>query len=318
METIQPIKSKLKSNRLILKIYRLIQYYRDRIVVHISPKFLANNTYKKFFHKNINWDNPKNLIEKIYWLQLNTDTSLWTLCADKYRVREYVKDKGCESTLNKLYGVWENVDDINFDTLPDSFVLKTNNSCGQIILVKDKSELNIPEAKKKLKRWMKSNYGYSGVQLHYTRIRPCIIAEELLINDNDKNSSLVDYKIWCFNGKADSILVVSERGWNEEGSDRYLLNVYDLQWNNISEKVLKKEDKHYSGSNTPQPTCLKEMIEYAEKLSAGFPEVRVDFYEIKNKVIFGELTFTTGYGYYTDEFYDYLGSKVDLAPYMRK
>lgn len=325
MGTINQIKSKLKNYSFVknnLIYYRIIKnklsHYRDRLFVCISPKYLSNHTYKKAFHKDINWESPTNLIEKIYWLQLNTDTSLWTLCADKYRVREFVKERGCEETLNKLYGVWENADEINFDSLPNSFVLKTNNSCGQIILVKDKKELNIAEAKKKLKSWMKTKYGYNGAQLHYTRIKPCIIAEELLVNDNNENSSLVDYKIWCFNGKAEFILVVSDRGWNEHGCSHYSLSTYDLNWNNTSTKTLKTDDLHYSGYDIPKPHCLKEMIEYAQKLSAGFPEVRVDFYEINKKVIFGELTFTTGYGYFTEEYYDYLGSKTDIKAFLNK
>ncbi|MBQ8365439.1 MAG: hypothetical protein IJX41_06115 [Bacteroidaceae bacterium] len=293
-------------------------YYRDWIMAHIYPKYLANQVYRYVFKKDINWKNPTNLIEKIYWLQLNTDTSLWTLCADKYRVRQFVEERGCGEILNKLYGVWNNADEIDFDSLPNSFVLKTNNSCGQIILVKDKKELDIADAKRKLKTWMNTTYGYQGAQLHYTRIKPCIIAEELLINSKNKDKSLVDYKIWCFDGKVECILVAGERTWSDTGVDGYSLSMYDKEWKNISDKALNTNNKHFDGKDFEKPASLERMLEYASILSKGFPEVRVDFYEINDKPVFGELTFTTGYGSYKTSFYEYLGSKIDLQDYIKK
>lgn len=297
---------------LLKKIYRFASKLKLKLIAYIYPKYLANKTYKSIFHKDINWEKPKNLIEKIYWLQLNTDTSLWTLCADKYRVREFVSERGCGETLNKLYGKWDNANDIDFDSLPQSFVLKINNSCGQIIIVKNKEELDYGDTRRKLNLWLKSDYGYDGAQLHYTRIKPCIIAEELLINDKKDNSSLIDYKIWCFDGIPECILVASQRTWNDNGIDKYSLSMYDTDWNNISSKALNNSGKHFDGADIERPKSLESMLEYAKILSAGFPEVRVDFYEIKDKPVFGELTFTTGYGSYKEEFYEYLGSKVTL------
>lgn len=297
----------------LFEIRKIVSKAKVKVLAKFFPKYLANKTYKSIFRKNINWKEPKNLIEKIYWLQLNTDTTLWTLCADKYRVREFVKEKGCEEILNELYGKWDNANDIDFSILPNEFVLKINNSCGQIILVKDKSTLDYNKTRKKLNSWLKSDYGYDGAQLHYTRIKPCIIAEKILINDNSSNSSLVDYKIWCFDGKPECILVASERTWNESGSiDKYCLSMYDTNWKNISDIALNNKGKHYNGSDFDKPASLNEMLEYAKLLSKDFKEVRVDFYEINKKPVFGELTFTTGYGSYKEEFYEYLGSKVIL------
>ena len=295
---------------MIREIRKKASILKLKILAKFYPKYLANVTYKSIFKKDINWENPSNLIEKIYWLQLNTDTSLWTLCADKYRVRNFVKEKGCGELLNKLYGVWKNANDIDFDTLPNSFVLKTNNSCGQIIVVSDKSKLNIEEARKKLNNWLRVEYGYDGAQLHYTRIKPVVIAEEFLSENNQL--SPIDYKIWCFNGKAEFILCVYDRGWSEKGSDKYSLSTYDLDWNNTSSKTLNSNNAHFSGESIKKPVKLNEMINYAEKLAAGFPEVRVDFYYINNRIIFGELTFTTGYGYFKEEFYEYLGTKITI------
>lgn len=284
------------------------QKYICRIICSINPKILANLAYKSRFHKDIDWDNPKDLIEKIYWLQFNSDTTLWSKCADKYKVREYVAEKGLKNILNELYGVYDKVDEINWDTLPNQFVLKWNNGSGQVLIVKDKSKLNINATKKILSQWLTSNYGYEGAQLHYTRIKSCIIAEELLINTIDTNKSLTDYKIWCFHGKPNFILVVYDRV-----GENYKLSAFDLEWNNISKQVLDHDKKHYGGDDVSKPNSLDDMLEMSKTLSSEFIEVRVDFYEINQKPIFGELTFTTGYGNYSYECYCKLGEYIDLT-----
>ena len=157
-------------NKKMSSLKKIVVYYRDRIIASFYPKYLADKTYKCVFRKKINWENPSNLIEKIYWLQFNSDTSLWTLCADKYRVRKFVEERNCGEILNELYGVWNKADEINFDLLPNSFVLKTNNSCGQIIIVKDKSRLNISEVRHKLNSWLKITQGLSCTILAYNHV----------------------------------------------------------------------------------------------------------------------------------------------------
>lgn len=272
-----------------------------------SPKLLANRDYRRILGESIDWDHPKNLIEKIYWMLFNTDTTLWSLCADKYRVREFVIERGCEDLLNNLYGKWDRVEDIDYDSLPKEFVLKTNNSCGQVILVKDKNKLNKKLVNRKIRKWLEIPYGLTNSQLHYMRIKPCVIAEELLHEGTEVKQALIDYKIWCFDGKPECILVAYDR----TGCD-YKLSMFDLNWNNISDRTLNKQSRHFSGANIPCPNSLGGMLDAARKLSLGFPEVRVDFYDIAGKAYFGELTFSTGYGSYTKEFYTYLGSKVHL------
>ena len=116
----------------------------------------------------------KDLIEKIYWLQLHTDTSLWTKCADKYRMREYVEDCGLSILLPKLYGIWAAAEEIDFDSLPNSFVLKTNNATETCIIVKNKQSLDIENTRNLLNQWLRIRFGYSGVQLHYLKIKPVI------------------------------------------------------------------------------------------------------------------------------------------------
>lgn len=286
----------------------LYGYYYFKTVYDISPKYGASMIFRRFFHRGINWNDPKNLQEKTYWLLFNTNTDEWTRCADKFRVREYVKGKDAEEILTELYDHWETVDDIDFDTLPNKFVLKANNGCGSIIAVKDKNKIDVNLIKKKLKQWMKYPYGYCGSQIHYLRIKPCIIAEQLLEEKGETKTlsphSMVDYKIWCFNGEPESIIVVFDRA---PGFTQQML--FDLEWNDLSPKAFKAD---YYKKPFPKPKNLDKMLDYARKLSQGFPEVRADFYNIDGKIYFGELTFTAGYGDLTDEYYEYLGSKFKL------
>lgn len=293
-------------------IWLKIDWIITKHLINKDVKIIPNNIYKRVFDKNINWDNPTNLIEKIYWMQLYTDTSLWTKCADKYLVREYVKEKVCEDSLNTLYGRWENANEIDWKKLPERFVLKTNNSCGKVILIRDKKTININSLTKTLNSWLKLKYGYRDGQFHYTKIKPCIIAEKLFENKINPNESLVDFKIWCFNGEPESVLIVHNRM-----KGKYSLSVYDMQWNNISKKALKQNISSYSGVNFPKPDSFDQMIQYAKKLSIGIPQVRVDFYDIDGQAVFGEMTFSTGYGYFTDEYYNYLGNKIDFNKVQR-
>ena len=286
-------------------------YLKDlfwRLLYAISPRKSAEFGYNRLSGGEVmHWDNPTDLREKIIWMQFHMDTSLWTLCADKYLVREYVKEKGCGDTLNELYGVWDNANDIDYSCLPNQFVMKTNNSCGQMFFVKDKSKCDLRKMNKQLNKWLKKRYGYKGAQMHYLRIKPKIIAERLLVNSVEPDKSLVDYKIWCFNGVPEMIWVAFNRT-----RDSYEFSAYDLEWNNISARVLDKNAAHYSGKDFPKPKSFERMLECARALSADFKEVRVDLYEVEGKTIFGELTFTAGNVYFTKEYYEYLGKRVCL------
>ena len=290
---------------------RLFNWYCTRCFRH-DPRQLASKDYKRVMGRELNWEKPQNLVEKIYWLIFNTDTSLWSICADKYNVRAFVKERGCGQMLTELYGRWDNVEEIDYDSLPASFVMKTTNSSGQVIVVKDKNLLDISETNRKLNRWLSFIYGLTSAQLHYMQIKPAIIAEEMLVNKGEPAKMLIDYKIWCFSGVPESVLVVYDRN----GED-YKLSVFDLKWNNISEKTIRTDSPHYGGADVPKPVSFDEMMDAAKKLSKGFPEVRVDFYDIDGRPFFGELTFSTGYGYFTDEYYSYLGSKVNIESVER-
>ena len=295
-----------------LFVYQYLAAYVHKFMVKLSPKREMERVYKKVFHKKPNIDKPQNLLEEIYWLQLYGDTSMWTKCADKYLVREYLHDLGMDNYLPKLYGKWESADEISFDSLPPNYILKTNNGCGTCIIVRDKDK-DYDDIRKQLKRWLIVPYGWSGAQLHYTKIKPCIIAEQLLENSPKDNiispSCLIDYKIWCFNGVPECILIVYGRqGHNAK------LALYDTQWNLINENLVNTKTKQHSNDTIiDRPICLDEMLDVARKLSSPFKEVRVDLYVINDKPVFGELTFTTGYGYFTEEYYNYLGGKFEVG-----
>ena len=279
-----------------------------------DPKLAADALFRRVYHRHINLEAPKHLVEKITWLQLNTDTSLWTLCADKYRMREYVKSCGLSDNLPQLFGHWDNPDELDFENLPNSFVLKANNGCGTVMIVKDKTKLNDRSVKRTLKKWLRKPYGYHGAQSHYLRIKPCILAEELLPNTPEQAlfspESMVDYKIWCFNGKPECCLVIYDRN---RKSGNLKLDLYDLEWNRMYDKLI--ESSHYKIDETtkiPKPKCLDEMIRIASILSQPFPELRLDMYNVNGKVYVGEMTFTSGYGLFKEEYYNYLGSKINI------
>lgn len=296
------------------RIYGDYLYYHYKRLYEKDPRLAAESMYKKIYGNNavLNIDEPKSLIEKITWLELNSDTSLWTLCADKYRMREYVAQCGLEQYLPKLYGHWDNPEDIDFSSLPNEFVLKANNGCGTVKIVHDKSILNERKVKKELKQWLKRPFGYMGAQSHYLSIEPCILAEELLQQDEKQKvfspESMVDYKVWCINGEPESVLVVYGRD-----SSGYSLDLYDTEWNRMSDKLKFNGHFNFNKEGIPKPDCLKIMTDMAVSLAKPFSEVRVDFYIVKGKPIVGELTFSTGYGYFTEEYYEYLGSKIDLS-----
>lgn len=295
-------------------LYKLLAARIQQWSIMINPECEMRRAYYKTYHRYPDLDNPRNLIEKIYWMQLHVDTTLWTKCADKYAMRDYVSECGYEDFLPKNLGKWEKAKDIDFSELPNEFVLKSNNGCKTVLLVHDKSKLDERFTKKQLQRWLNIPYGWSGGQLHYTRIKPCIIAEEMLHQDDEQKlfspNSMVDYKVWCINGEPENVLVVYGRS-----SAGYSLDLYDTQWNRLGDKLNKMNKKgHFTFQEKalPKPDCLSVMLEMARNLSKPFPEVRVDFYIVNGNPVIGELTFTTGYGYFTDEYYDYLGKKIDL------
>lgn len=276
------------------------------------PVTLVKMRYYMRFHKMPKLKDPQDLNEKILYLKLFTDTSRWTVLADKYKVRDYVKECGLKDILIPLIGMWTNVEDVDFKTLPNSFIFKANNGDGKNsnLIVKNKEELNIAETKGILDSWLKKNHvGALAAEPQYSKMKPRVIAEELL--KPDQNSPIIDYKIWCFNGEPYSILTCSNRK-----GEKVCLGCYDLNWNYHPENMIESTNYPFEPKALPKPKCLEEMLHVAKKLSSSFPELRVDLYEINGKVYFGELTFTSLGGmmyYYTPEYLLEMGQKVKLT-----
>ena len=306
-------------NNLVQKMYSEYMYWKFKHLFEKDPKLSANYAYKRVFGHDIDWNNPQDLNEKIRWMLIYTDTSLWTKCADKFAVREYVKEKACGQYLVDLYGKWADPQTIDFAELPQSFVLKANNGCGTVMVIQDKSEINETKVKKELTSWLQRPFGYSSGQLHYLPIPRCIIAERLLEEEGETKqlspTSLVDYKIWCINGQPECILVIFGRK-----NGQYCRQVYDTNWKKKSDVINKKADAHteYVDIDIPKPLCLNEMLAMAKRLSEPFPEVRVDLYVVGGRPYFGELTFTAGMKSFTPEYYKYLGDKIDISQLPRK
>lgn len=291
-------------------LHRKYRNLRAEVLGRINPQYLANDIFYNRFHRNIDWNNPIDLNEKIQWLKFNSDTKMWTLCADKYRVREYLTDKGLSDILIPLYGVWDDANCIDFGQLPKSFILKTNHGSGDVIRVLDKTNVNELEIKKKLNKLLKTKYGVSTAEPHYLGIKPCVVAEELLSPGCDFSSTLVDYKIWCFNGNPHHIWACYNR---IKGS--VCVETHDLKWNYMPKASVFYNEFLEGGGKVPRPKNLDRMLEIAKILSKDFPVVRVDLYESNGRVYFGEMTFTSQGGYmefYSQEFLKEMGNIIKL------
>ncbi len=251
---------------------------------------------------------PKRYTEKIQWTKLYGITPLISKLSDKYEVREWVAERIGQEYLVPLLGVWDTFDEIDFDALPDSFVLKTNNASATNIIVNNKSDMNKKRMKQKLDYWMERPFGLlSGLELQYMAIKPRIIAEKNLMSGG--LTDLPDYKFFCFDGKVFCSYTMVDYTFNHHNGrlgffdrDYKLMDAYRADYTRISEQI-------------PRPKNYDKMVEIAEILSKGFSHVRVDFYNIDGKIYFGEMTFTTNSGYtqfVPDEFDYELGDQWRL------
>lgn len=295
-----------------IKYWPIYRAFVNSLNAHF-PVLVAKLRYKKMFGKKLNLNNPQNLNEKILWLSLYSDITQWTRMADKYAVREYVEEIGLGEYLLKLYGKWDKVEEINWDSLPNQFVIKTNNGSGTVKIVTDKESLDIQSISALLNKWLDMNVSAATTEFHYADIKPCIIAEELIDFSEDQNvsTSAIDYKVWCFNGKAYYVWACSNR--DDEATD---VALFDREWNYLPEKSVFTEHYREQKVLVKRPKNLDEMLDVAEKLSKPFPVVRVDLYNINGRIYFGEMTFTSLGGtmdFYTEDCLQEMGEKVDIS-----
>lgn len=285
------------------------------------PELLLRLRYFVTFHKRLDLKNPQDINQKILWAKLYSDTTQWVTLADKFAVRTYIEKKGLSDILVKLYAVWFDVSEVNFDNLPDTFIIKANNGDGKgtnkIIRKADLTPKKKQETLALIESWLKrKNIGSLHAEPHYNRMRPCVIAEEVLPYSEGQNS-LTDFKLWCFNGKVHYIWVCNNR--NARGNSAHVL-LYDTDWNAHPEYSIFTSD-YMRGKVIPKPKNLERMIAIAEQLSIGLPQVRIDLYNINGKIYFGEYTFTSQGGlmtFYTDDFLKKLGSYVDICQFKKK
>jgi hypothetical protein len=271
---------------------------------------LLESWYFESTGKKLDLRRPRTFNEKIQWLKLYENTPLKTRLSDKYLVRRWIAEKIGAQYLVPLLGVWDNFDEIDFDALPNQFVLKANHGCGWMVIVKDKSRFDRAAAKVRFDLWMNANFAYcAGLELQYRDIEPKIIAEQYL---KDESGALADYKLYCFDGKPYCIGYFCDR-FRKGG---YKVIIYDLDWNPAGWTLYAD---HAVPGPVKKPANLDEMIRIAAVLCAGFCHVRVDFFSVNGKLFVGEMTFTTNSGinhFSSEEWNRKLGDMIKLPAAM--
>ena len=271
-----------KTSKIRNKVLDFLSFLPDKIMLPIQ--------YRLKLGRKLNLRNPRRFSEKIQWYKMNYRNPLMNQCVDKYLVRDYVEKKGLSDILIPLYGKYDTVEDVEWDKLPDRFVIKTSHGGGglNVIVCNDKNTLSMDEVRRKLyfkKKPLKKNG--AGREWAYYGLMPGIIVEKLLEYRDNPETGIYDYKFLCYNGHAGYIVVDVDR---YKGHKR---NFYDRDWNNL----YITSDCPAADREIPKPENLDEMISAAEKLAGDFPFVRVDLYNVDGKIFFGELTFYPWSGY---------------------
>jgi len=269
-----------------------------------SDKAFIKLKYRLTMNKKLNLENPQTYNEKLQWQKLYDRRPEYTMMVDKYAVRQYIAEQLGEEYLIPLLGVWDNPDEIDFDALPEQFVLKCNHNSGVgMEICKDKSKLNIESVKKELRKGLKENYYLTGREWPYKNVKRRIIAEQFMVDES--GVELKDYKFFCFDGDVKALFIATDRPHDTK------FDFYDIEFNH-----LPFTNGHPNADRELQkPKGFDQMIEFAKKLSKGIPQVRIDFYDINGHVYFGEMTFFhwSGFVPFEPEEWDYkFGSWIDL------
>jgi hypothetical protein len=241
--------------------------------------------YKIQVGKSLNLKNPQTFNEKLQWLKLNDRKDIYTIMVDKYEAKKYVADKIGEQYIIPTLGIYNNWKEINFDKLPNQFVIKCTHDSGGISICKDKENFDYKSAKKKICKSLKNNYYYNGREWPYKNVKPRILIEEYKEDINSKE--LIDYKLFCFNGITKIVLTCSNRFKDLQKT------FWDNKWNIMD----LKEDNHLNNPYIQKPLNFEKMKKIAEKLAYGTNFMRVDFYEINGNLYFGEITFFPNAGF---------------------
>lgn len=282
-------------------------------IVCLRPEWIKNDKlylearYSLSFGRRLRLENPQTFSEKLQWLKLFDRKPEYIQMVDKYAAKEYVAKKVGQNYVVHNYGVWDKVEDIEWDKLPNQFVIKTTHDSGGIVICRDKSLLDTKEAEKKLKKGMESDFYYEGREWPYKNVPHRIIAEEYLMPDPETND-LPDYKFFCFNGHPKYCQLISGRG------KRLCSDFYDKEWKHQS--FHEPRNIPFADNSFKKPENYEKMWEIASILSEGIPFIRVDMYNVKGKIYCGELTFfpTSGYGGFNPEDWDYRFGEMLVLP----
>lgn len=255
----------------------------------MPDKLYLKLCYRAVFHKKLDLVNPKTYNEKLQWMKLYDRNPLYRTLVDKFAVREYVAEHvGAEYLIPTVGGPWYSAEEIDFDALPERFVLKCNHGSTTNIICKDKSKLDIPKAKAKLNQWLKTSWYWYGREWPYKDLKPCIYAESYM--EDVRDGELRDYKFFCFDGKPEFMLVSTDRG---DESRQTHGDFFDMEY-----RHLPFHKKHPNAPQMPsKPRNFEKMRELAEGMSKNLPAVRIDLYDVNGKIYFGEYTFFSGSGF---------------------
>lgn len=281
-----------KYKRLMTNVKKVIKhptsimtYLASRNIIPYDDKSYIEHKFYEEFDRKLDLNNPQTFNEKIQWLKLYDQKPEYTEMVDKFEVKKYIADAIGEEYIIPTLGIYNNFDEIDFNKLPNQFVIKCTHDSGSIIICKDKSTFDRKKAKKKINKWLKRNYYYHSREWSYKNVKPRIIIEKYMVDES--GTELKDYKIFCFNGEPKFIEVDFGRFSDHKR------NLYTLDW-----ELLDLEIKYPSDPQKviKRPNHLEKMIEFSRILSKNIPHVRVDLYSINNKIYFGELTFYHGSG----------------------
>lgn len=254
-------------------------------------RFLDDETYLKImyrcrFHRKLNLKNPASFNEKLQWLKLHNRNPEYTRMVDKYKAKEFAAERIGKEYIIPTLGVWDKFEEIDFDALPDQFVLKCTHDSGGLVICHDKSKLDIAAAKKKIEKCLKRNYYYAGREWPYKNVKPQIIAEEYI--HDDQTNDLWDYKFFVFDGKVRLMFICQSRGKGTTRADYFTreFEYVDFEWGYSHAECLPKKPEEFD-----------QMVALAEKIAGDIPVIRVDFYLVNGRIYFGETTFYDGSGF---------------------
>ncbi len=291
----------------ILHPNKWIVFLASRNILKINDEKYLKIIYKIIMGKQLNLENPITFNEKINWLKLYDRKEIYTIMVDKYLVKNWVASKIGEEYIIPTINVYNSWKEINFDDLPNQFVLKCNHDSGGNIVCQDKKNLDFQKAKKKIKKTLRRNFYYLAREWPYKNVDKKIIVEKYMSDDKQKKG-LIDYKFMCFHGKAKYIFVCQ----NRESKFGVTIDILNTKW----EKLPYRRKNHNSSKNIIKPKNYELMIQLAEKLAENVPFLRVDFYEINYKVYFGEMTFYPGGGlekFEPEDFDKILGDSLEIG-----